>query len=92
MILHKLIFFRLPYPDLDPSDVNGIEREVLAYLGWKVATDPSVIASCKRRGLPRELLILLEGLLSTNPRERPSSDRVLKALTEGTVSSRSRGR
>ena len=87
MILHKLIFFRLPYPDIDPTDVNGIEREVLAYPGWKAAADPGTIASCKRRGLPRELLILLEGLLSTNPWERPSSDRVLNALKDGNVSS-----
>jgi serine/threonine protein kinase len=85
MILHKLIFFRLPYPDVDPADVNGIEREVLAYPGWKAAADPGVVASCKRRGLPRELLLLLEGLLCRNPRERPSSDRVLSALKEGNV-------
>lgn len=85
MILHKLIFFRLPYPHIDPTDVNGIEREVLAYPGWKAAADPSVVASCKRRGLPRELLLLLEGLLCRNPRERPSSERVLSALKEGNV-------
>jgi len=85
MILHKLIFFRLPYPDVDPADVNGLEREVLAYPGWKAAADPGVVAGCKRRGLPRELLLLLEGLLCRNPRERPSSDRVLSALKEGNV-------
>lgn len=89
MILHKLIFFRLPYPDIDPSDVNGIEREVLAYPGWKAAAEPGVIASCKRRGLPRELLILLERLLCRNPRDRPSSDRVLAALKGGSVRPRS---
>jgi serine/threonine protein kinase len=86
MILHKLIFFRLPYPEIDPSDVNGIEREVLAYPGWKAT--PEVVNSCKRRGLPRAMLILLEGLLMTNPRERPTSDRVLTALKEGNVSLR----
>ncbi|PVG01469.1 kinase-like protein [Serendipita vermifera] len=82
MILHKLIFFRLPYPDIDPTDVNGIEREVLAYPGWKA--NPDVMAACKRRGLPRAILLLLEGLLNTTPRERPSSERVLHALKEGT--------
>jgi serine/threonine protein kinase len=84
MVLHKLIFFRLPYPEVDPSDVNGIEREVLAYPGWKAT--PEVANSCKRRGLPRAMLILLEGLLMKNPRERPTSDRVLTALKEGNVS------
>jgi serine/threonine protein kinase len=86
VILHKLIFFRLPYPDIDPTDVNGIEREVLAYPGWKANSD--VMAACKRRGLPRATLLLLEDLLNTNPRERPSSERVLHALKEGTVSVR----
>lgn len=90
MILHKLIFFRLPYPDIDPTDVNGIEREVLAYPGWKAAADPGAVANCKHRGLPRELLILLEGLLSTNPRERPSSERVLSALKDGNLEPPSR--
>ncbi|KAG8792355.1 putative serine/threonine-protein kinase iks1 [Serendipita sp. 399] len=90
MILHKLIFLRLPYPDLDASDVNGIEREVLAYPGWKATTD--VIASCKRRGLPRATLLLLESLLNRNPRERPSSERVLHALREGTTETHSRSK
>lgn len=80
IILHKLIFFRLPYPEIDPSDVNGIEREVLAYPGWKATAD--VISTCKRRGLPRATLLLLESLLNRNPRERPTSERVLFALKD----------
>ncbi|KAG8833557.1 putative serine/threonine-protein kinase iks1 [Serendipita sp. 400] len=90
MILHKLIFFRLPYPDIDASDVNGIEREVLAYPGWKAT--PDMIASCKRRGLPRATLLLLESLLNRNPRERPTSDRVLNALKEGMPETHSRSK
>jgi hypothetical protein len=83
MILHKLIFFRLPYPEIDAADKDGIEREVLAYPGWKA--NPDIFAACKRRGLPRAILVLLEGLLNRNPRERPTSERVLHALREGTV-------
>lgn len=83
MILHKLIFFRLPYPDIDPEDTDGIEREVLAYPGWKA--NPDTFAACKRRGLPRAILLLLESLLNRNPRERPTSERVLLMVREGTV-------
>lgn len=83
MILHKLIFFRLPYSEVDPSDVDGIERQVLAYAGWKLT--PEVVNSCKRRGLPRAMLVLLEKLLMKNPRKRPTSDQVLTGLKEGSV-------
>jgi len=81
MILHKLIFLRLPYPEIDSTDVDGMERNVLAYEGYKAT--PEVIWQCKRRGLPRALLVLLENLLHVNSRVRPSADRVLNAIKEG---------
>lgn len=83
MILYKLIFFRLPYPEIDPTDVDGIEREVLRYGGFKATVD--TIDSCRRRGLPRGTLMLLEGLLRVDPMQRPTSERVLAALKEETV-------
>lgn len=83
MILHKLIFLRLPYPEVDSTDVDGMERNVLAYEGYKAT--PEIVWQCKRRGLPRALLLLLENLLHVNSKIRPSADRVLNAIKEGKV-------
>ena len=83
VILHKLIFLRSPYPEVDSTEVDGMERNILAYEGYKAT--PQVIWQCKRRGLPRALLLLLENLLHINPKIRPSADRVLNAIREGKV-------
>jgi len=83
VILHMLIFLRLPYPEVDSTDVDGMERNVLTYEGYKAT--PGVIRQCKRRGLPRALLLLLENLLHVNSKVRPSADRVLNAIREGKV-------
>ncbi|TCD62719.1 putative serine/threonine-protein kinase iks1 [Steccherinum ochraceum] len=92
MILHKLLFFRLPYQyasdntDQDSkrdgkATADALEREVLNYPGFK--STPSVVSMFESRHLPRAFLILLEGLLNVNPGGRPSSDRVLSAIREG---------
>jgi len=92
MILHKLLFFRLPYQyasdNLD-SDSNrdgkatadALEREVLSYPGFK--STPTAVSLFESRHLPRAFLLLLEGLLNVHPAARPSSDRVLGAIREG---------
>lgn len=83
VILHKLIFLRSPYPEVDSTDVDGMEHNILAYEGYKAT--PHVIWQCKRRGLPRALLLLLENLLHINSKIRPSADRVLNAIRAGKV-------
>ncbi|KAJ3532505.1 hypothetical protein NM688_g7411 [Phlebia brevispora] len=93
MILHKLLFFRLPYqhasdsPRTDDSRRDGkevadlLEEEVLRYPGFK--SSQSLVTVFDSRHLPRALLLLLEGLLNVRPSSRPSCERVLLAIKEG---------
>ncbi|RDB27537.1 putative serine/threonine-protein kinase iksA [Hypsizygus marmoreus] len=95
MILHKLLFFRLPYRYAAEGDANGdsisteregdkmerLEREVLEYPGFKAT--PAMVTAFEARRLPRTYLVLLESLLNVVPSARPSSDRVLSAIREG---------
>ncbi|KAH8083321.1 kinase-like protein [Cristinia sonorae] len=92
MILHKLLFFRLPYQhasdNLEPDSKrdgkatsDALEREVLEYPGFK--SSPNAVSLFESRHLPRAFLLLLEGLLNVNPTARPSSERVLTAIREG---------
>ncbi|KIJ42423.1 hypothetical protein M422DRAFT_171217 [Sphaerobolus stellatus SS14] len=83
MILHILLFFRLPYDHVEDSDLSQLEFEVQSYKGFKPSLE--VVASCKRRGFPRAALILLEELLTINPRIRPSCEQILQALKAGKV-------
>ncbi|KAI0076545.1 kinase-like protein [Panus rudis PR-1116 ss-1] len=99
MILHKLLFLRLPYPSSSspfspfsntshPSKLNG--RELADALEREVREykgfkyTPSLVKSFEEgRRLPRAYLVLLEGLLSVNPTGRPSAERVREAVREG---------
>ncbi|GBE87646.1 kinase-like domain-containing protein [Sparassis latifolia] len=89
MILHKLLFFRLPYRHASDGDeqrdgretADILEHEVASYSGFK-CTSAHVTAFESRR-LPRAYLVLLESLLNVTPAMRPSSERVLSAIREG---------
>ncbi|KAF8526599.1 kinase-like protein [Hysterangium stoloniferum] len=81
MILHILLFFRLPYDHVENSDISKLEQEVLNYKGFKPSIE--VIATCKRRGFPRAALILLEELLTVDPRTRPTCEQIIAVLQEG---------
>ncbi|KAF8495035.1 kinase-like domain-containing protein [Gautieria morchelliformis] len=81
MILHMLVFFRLPYDHVEDSDISKLEEEVQHYSGFKASSE--VTAACKRRGLPRAAMILLQELLTVIPRTRPSCEQILSVLKEG---------
>lgn len=92
MILHKLLFFRLPYQYSsdnahEDSKRDGktvadmLEKEVQEYPGFKSNT--TFVSAFEQRRLPRAFLILLEGLLNVIPSQRPSSERVLGAIRDG---------
>lgn len=78
LILHKMLFFRLPYNHDDTF--TELEREIAAYKGFSAS--PAVIQACEGRGLPRQVLTLLERLVSLEPRTRPTAEKVLKAWSE----------
>ncbi|EGO29082.1 hypothetical protein SERLADRAFT_412726 [Serpula lacrymans var. lacrymans S7.9] len=90
MILHKLLFFKLPYQYaadgeasvVDESDkMSKLEMEVFDYRGFRQS--PSLVTSFESRRLPRAFLYLLESLLNVTPSSRPSCERVLGAMREG---------
>lgn len=91
MILHKMIFFQLPYRYAseeeegsaadDTDKLNKLEKEILGYSGFR--TTPSLSATFESRRLPRAFIILLETLLSVTPSGRPSCERILGAIREG---------
>lgn len=89
MILHMLLFFRLPYHyssdgdrrSNDGGDIGRLEQEVLNYPGFRRHYQMSNLF--ERRGLPSSYLLLLESLLSRTPKNRPSSEQVLRAIREG---------
>ncbi|KIL59939.1 hypothetical protein M378DRAFT_84482 [Amanita muscaria Koide BX008] len=97
MILHKLLFFRLPYryaTDGDTQDrplsvneesekLQKLENEVANYLGFK--STPRMMTAFEARRLPRSFLILLETLLNIVPPSRPSVERISLAIKEGKV-------
>ncbi|KAG9000808.1 putative serine/threonine-protein kinase iks1 [Tulasnella sp. 427] len=78
MILHKLLFFRLPYVH---DDIAGLEEEISEYLGFKA--DGDTVNAFARRGLPSPIIYLLQSLLSRDPLKRPTSAQVLSAMTSG---------
>jgi len=95
MILHKLLFFKLPYRYASEGNADGsasgeisegdkmdkLEREVLSYPGFK-STQP-LITTFEARRLPRAYLVLLESLLNVVTSVRPSCERVSSAIREG---------
>ncbi|KAI6021882.1 kinase-like protein [Pisolithus microcarpus] len=90
MILHKMLFFRLPYryategerSEEGETDVtNKLEKEILGYSGFR--STPSLFAAFESRRLSRAFLILLETLLSITPSSRPSCERIASAIREG---------
>ncbi|PCH45087.1 kinase-like protein [Wolfiporia cocos MD-104 SS10] len=91
MILHKLLFFRLPYrhasdgtadaPKDGKENMEMLEREVQSYPGFR--SSGVLVTVFESRRLPRAYLVLLEGLLNVIPSVRPSSERVLSAILEG---------
>ncbi|KAF9226283.1 kinase-like protein [Gyrodon lividus] len=92
MILHKMLFFRLPYryatggeaSATDETDkMDKLEREILVYTGFRSTS--SLSAAFENRRLPRAFLILLESLLSVNPSVRPTCERIVSAMREGRV-------
>ncbi|KIY47862.1 kinase-like protein [Fistulina hepatica ATCC 64428] len=92
MVLHKLLFFRLPYrhsSDEDGSRVpenekmDRLEREVREYPGFKSSSD--LVAVFTSRHLPSSYLVLLESLLNPSVVQRPSIEKVSKANMEGKV-------
>ncbi|KAG8996939.1 putative serine/threonine-protein kinase iks1 [Tulasnella sp. JGI-2019a] len=78
MILHKLLFFKLPYTH---DDIAELESEVLAYHGFKPDSDLTQI--CIRRGLPPSILLLLQSLLERHPAKRPTCLQVMTAMRSG---------
>lgn len=76
MVLHKLLFLRLPYEFTD--DLQRLHEEIVAYSGF--SADPSLIETCERRHIPRSVLLLLEKLLHLSPDQRPSAERVRLAI------------
>ncbi|KAI0341488.1 kinase-like protein [Trametopsis cervina] len=96
MILHKMLFFRLPYlhasdsPDKstdskrDESETARLlEHEVLSYPGFK--TSQAAVTAFESRHLPRSFLVLLENLLHVRPPVRPSCEKVLSAIRDGAL-------
>ncbi|KAJ7752461.1 kinase-like protein [Mycena maculata] len=92
MILHKLLFFKLPYThasdgealgskDAEGDKMDQLEREVLEYAGFK--SSQTLAVQFEARRLPRAFLVLLEGLLHVVPSGRPSCERVATAIREG---------
>lgn len=76
MILHKLIYFRLPWKN--DEDMGELEKEIMGFRGYR-ASNENIRAFTHRR-LPIALCQLLSKLLDVDPFQRPGSDQVLKAV------------
>ncbi|KAJ7096638.1 kinase-like domain-containing protein [Mycena belliarum] len=92
MILHKLLFFKLPYQYASDGEALGskvgegekmdrLENEVLNYPGFK--SNQTLVMQFETRHMPRAFLVLLEGLLHVAPAGRPSCERVSTAIRDG---------
>lgn len=77
MILHKMLFLKLPYQASE--DLAALHDEILRYHGFHPT--PEVIEVCERRHIPSALLLLLEKLLDLSPEQRPNAERVKLALS-----------
>ncbi|KAH7342169.1 kinase-like domain-containing protein [Rhizoctonia solani] len=76
MILHKLIYFRLPWKN--DEDMSELEREIIGFQGYKANTEN--IQAFEKRRLPAALCQLLSKMLAAEPTGRPGSDQVFKAI------------
>lgn len=76
MVLHKLLFLRLPYEFTE--DLQRLHVEIVAYSGFEATA--SLVETCERRHIPRNVLLLLEKLLHLSPDQRPSAERVRLAI------------
>lgn len=91
MILHKLLFFHLPYRYASGGNGNSavgegdkmerLEKEILEYPGFKSTQELEI--KFKARRLSKNFLGLLENLLHIIPSVRPPSERVLMGIDEG---------
>ncbi|KAG8691375.1 putative serine/threonine-protein kinase iks1 [Ceratobasidium sp. 423] len=76
MILHKLIYFRLPWKN--DEDMAELEKEIIGFQGYKANAEN--IQGFEKRRLPAALCQLLSRMLAVEPSGRPGSDQVLKAI------------
>ncbi|KDR72649.1 hypothetical protein GALMADRAFT_142947 [Galerina marginata CBS 339.88] len=90
MILHKILFFKLPYRYAAVGDANGEpisrneEGEKMDRLEKEVfKSNPDLVTGFEARRLPRSFLVLLENLLHKNPGSRPNCERVNVAIRAG---------
>ncbi|KAJ9091033.1 hypothetical protein QFC20_007750, partial [Naganishia adeliensis] len=74
LILHKLIFFRLPYGETESYD--ELSARIHTYPGFKATRETKT--ACQKRGLPLGLLTLLEELTNVQPSKRPSLQKVVQ--------------
>ncbi|KDN38568.1 kinase-like protein [Tilletiaria anomala UBC 951] len=79
MILHLLLYFKLPYSQVD--DVDVLREEMLAYTGWAARPEVPFTHTDSR------LLPLLRDLLNIDPTKRPTSEEVLQRLAAISASS-----
>ncbi|KAJ9099286.1 hypothetical protein QFC21_004167 [Naganishia friedmannii] len=77
LILHKLLFFRLPYAETESYEELG--EMIHRYPGFKATTE--IKTSFSKRGLPLGLLTLLEELTNVVPSKRPSMQKVVQKST-----------
>lgn len=76
MVLHKLLFLRLPYEFTE--DLQQLHAEIVAYRGFEATA--GLVETCERRHIPRNMLLLLEKLLHRSPDQRPNAERVRVAI------------
>ncbi|CEL55054.1 putative serine/threonine-protein kinase iksA OS=Dictyostelium discoideum GN=iksA PE=3 SV=1 [Rhizoctonia solani AG-1 IB] len=76
MILHKLIYFRLPWKH--DEDMSELENEIIGFQGYQASTEN--IQAFEKRRLPSALCRLLSNMLAIEPVGRPGSDQVLKTI------------
>ncbi|VVT45330.1 uncharacterized protein SAPINGB_P000714 [Magnusiomyces paraingens] len=79
MILHFLLFSRLPYTPLlidgaDSESLEKLKKEVIDFKGFEVSNVEF------REDIPQELYILLAKLLSIDPDERPTAIECLRVI------------
>ncbi|GAB1526395.1 putative serine/threonine-protein kinase iks1 [Rhizoctonia solani] len=93
MILHKLIYFRLPWKN--DEDMTELEKEIIGFQGLGVIVEAYYnlgdarnrykasmenIQAFEKRRLPPALCQLLSKMLAIEPVGRPGSDQVLKTI------------
>lgn len=76
MILHLLLFFSLPFPPVE--DITQLRVEMHKYTGFSRRTSPAAARAQRTDGT---LLGLLERMLQTDPKARPSCKEILHILS-----------